>query len=55
MSEADFKMLVAGFERLRQECDTPEKATAQLLKEGLIDEDGRLAAIYRGEDTADWQ
>lgn len=47
MSEADFKMLEAQFERLRLECDTPQKAVAQLQKEGLLDENGQIPAQYR--------
>jgi hypothetical protein len=56
MSEADFEMLMAEFDRLRRECDTPEKATAQLQKEGLLDANGKLPARYggEGEDVA-WQ
>ena len=47
MSEEDLKRLEARFERLRIECDTPEKAIAQLQKEGLLDENGEIAAPYR--------
>jgi hypothetical protein len=56
MSEADFKMLSEAFDRLRRECDTPEKAMAQLQSEGLLDAEGRTAPMYRDpiEDVA-WQ
>lgn len=57
MSESDLKMLKAHFEWLRQECNTREKAIAQLQREGLLDENGHTAAAYReplaGE--AGWQ
>jgi hypothetical protein len=48
MTEADLKMLTDYFDRLRIECNTPEKARAQLQKEGLLDEDGLLPARYGG-------
>lgn len=47
MSEADLKMLIEQLERLRVECDTPQKAIEQLQKEGLLDENGLTAAPYR--------
>jgi hypothetical protein len=47
MNEEDLKMLAEHFERLLIECDTPEKAIAQLQKEGLLDENGEIAAPYR--------
>ena len=47
MSEADYKMLAEQFDRLRRECDTPEKATKQLMDEGLLDSTGRTAELYR--------
>ncbi len=47
MSEADLQMLTAEFERINAFCDTPEKATAQLQSEGLLDQDGQLARLYR--------
>lgn len=47
MSESDLKMLRDHFERLRQQCDTPEKAVAQLKQEGLLDENGQTAPRYR--------
>jgi len=37
MSDTDYKMLAARFERLSQQCDTAEKATEQLKREGLLD------------------
>lgn len=46
MSEADLKMLKDHFEHLRLECDTPEKAAAQLQSEGLLDENGHTAPRY---------
>ncbi len=56
MTQADLKMLKAEFARIRIECNTPEKARAQLQKEGLLDENGELPARYGGPglDTA-WQ
>ncbi len=56
MSEADLNLLKAHFDRLRRECDTREKAIAQLQREGLLDENGKTSALYRdiGENTA-WQ
>ncbi|HZY62171.1 MAG TPA: hypothetical protein VFE38_06550 [Edaphobacter sp.] len=56
MSEADYEMLTEQFDRLRRECDTPEKATEQLKREGLLDSTGRTAELYRDpiEDAA-WQ
>ncbi len=48
MTEADLKMLTAEFERIRIECNTPEKAIAQLQSEGLLDEDGELPPRYGG-------
>ncbi len=57
MSEADLKMLTEYFERLGRECDTREKAIAQLQKEGLLDENGETAALYRvpAEEEHLWQ
>lgn len=56
MSEADLKMLIEAFDRLDRECDTPEKARAQLQKEGLLDANGEVPAMYGGPgaETA-WQ
>lgn len=57
MSEADLKMVLEEFERLDRECNTREKAIAQLKKEGLLDENGETAAMYRvpaGEEHL-WQ
>jgi hypothetical protein len=48
MTYADLKMLTDYFDRLRIECNTPEKATAQLQKEGILDENGDLRARYGG-------
>jgi len=55
MSDADFQMLVREFERQIRECDTPEKARAQLQSEGLLDADGRTAAKYRVPEDANWR
>jgi hypothetical protein len=56
MSEADLKMLMAAFERLDRECDTPEKARRQLQSEGLLDANGKLPAEYGGEGAEiSWQ
>jgi hypothetical protein len=56
MSESDLKMLKAHFERLRRECNTREKAIAQLQSEGLVDENGQTAALYRDSaEEALWQ
>jgi hypothetical protein len=54
MSEADFQIVMAEFERLSHECDTPQKATEQLKSEGLLDENGVTAVMYResSEDAA---
>ncbi len=57
MSEADLKMVLEEFERIRRECNTKEKAIAQLQSEGLLDENGETAAKYRvpaGEEHL-WQ
>ena len=50
MSESDYKMLVEQFERLRRQCDTPEKAREQLQSEGLLDATGRIAELYRASE-----
>ncbi|MBS1813607.1 MAG: hypothetical protein JSS87_01895 [Acidobacteria bacterium] len=55
MSENDLRMLMEQFDRLRVECDTPEKASAQLQKEGLLDEKGQIATPYRESETSVWQ
>ena len=56
MSESDLQELIAEFERQMRECDTPEKATALLQQEKLLDADGRLPASYGGHDKeAHWQ
>jgi hypothetical protein len=47
MSEQDLKLLTAHFEQLRRDCDTPQKAIAQLQSEGLLDECGQTASLYR--------
>jgi hypothetical protein len=47
MSEADFQMVMGEIDRLRRECDTPEKVRAQLQREGLLDENGELPEMYR--------
>lgn len=47
MSEQHFRMLMEQLDRVARECDTPEKAIAQLQSEGLLDENGRTAALYR--------
>ncbi len=52
MSEADFQMILAEAERLMRECNTPEKAKAQLQQEGLLDENGEIAALYRSAQVA---
>jgi hypothetical protein len=56
MSESDLKMMKAYFEKLRQECNTPEKALAQLQKEGLVDQDGNPAPMYNAPASgAPWR
>ncbi len=57
MSEEDLKMMKEYFAKLRRECNTPEKATAQLQSEGILDENGELAPMYRPpvEGEAGWQ
>ena len=47
MSEEDLKMITDYIEKLRVECNTPEKAIAQLQSEGLLDENGELPERYR--------
>jgi hypothetical protein len=47
MSEVEYRMLAEYFERLDLECDTREKAIAQLQSEGLLDENGQIPAKYR--------
>ncbi len=47
MSEHKLKLLAAHFERLRNDCDTREKAEAQLRSEGLLDQSGHTAPLYR--------
>ena len=56
MSEADFQMVMREIERLRLECNTPQKATEQLQREGLLDETGQTAAMYREPiENTNWQ
>jgi hypothetical protein len=47
MTEADYKMVIEEIERLRLECDTPDKAKDQLRSEGLLDATGKTADLYR--------
>ena len=49
MSESDYKMVIEVIERLRLECDTPDKAMDQLKSEGLLDETGKTADSYRAD------
>ena len=50
MSETTFQMLMAELERVEREYDTPEKARALLQEEGLLDENGKTAAIYSAHE-----
>lgn len=47
MGENDLKKLREYFLRIHDEYDTPEKATALLQKEGLIDENGEPSLPFR--------
>jgi hypothetical protein len=47
MDQRELQMLLDEFDRLERECDTPEKARAQLHREGILDANGNLAPIYR--------
>jgi hypothetical protein len=51
MSEQHLKLLLAHFEKLQHDCDTPEKAVAQLRSEGLLDETGATAPLYRDSSS----
>lgn len=49
----DLEQFLAAAERLRREwCDTPERARAFLVHEGIINPDGGLTENYGGERTA---
>ncbi len=56
MSESDFEMLSEAFDRLDRECDTQDKARAQMRDEGFLDAEGQTSPQYREpvEDRA-WQ
>jgi hypothetical protein len=47
MSDEEFEAFKAEADRLERECNTPELATRQLQLEGILDENGELAAPYR--------
>lgn len=47
MEEKDLKKLRDYFQRIQNEYDTPEKATALLQKEGLVDESGEPSLPFR--------
>ena len=46
MTQAVLDDMRAYYEELRQRCDTPEKARAQLQLEGFLDEHGKIAPDY---------
>lgn len=52
MSESDLKKLREYFQKIQREYDTPEKATALLQREGLIDENGEPSLPFRETGTA---
>ncbi len=52
MSEADLQKLRNRFEQIRLECNIPEKATALLQREGILDENGEPAERYREDAEA---
>lgn len=52
MSESDLKKLREYFQKIQNEYNTPEKATALLQKEGLIDENGEPSLPFRESVTA---
>lgn len=52
MSESDLKKLKEYFQKIQREYDTPEKATALLQREGLIDENGEPSLPFREMGTA---
>jgi hypothetical protein len=52
MSPEDLKMMIEYFDKLRIECNTPEKARAQLQLEGILDENGEYTERYRMPDEA---
>lgn len=47
MGENDLKRLKEYFQRIRDEYDTPEKATDLLRREGLLDENGEPSPSFR--------
>ena len=47
MNESAFEMLSEAFDRLDRECDTQDKALAQMQHEGLLDEEGQTSPQYR--------
>ena len=52
MGEKELEKLREYFQRVRREYDTPEKATALLQKEGIIDETGEPATPFRETSTS---
>ena len=55
MSEAMYRRIVARFEEIKRECDTPEKARQYLQSIGMLDENGETAAMYRETREDSWQ
>lgn len=47
MSESEFEMLSGAFDRIDRECDTEDKARAQMRDEGFLDAEGQAAPQYR--------
>ncbi|HEX9201519.1 MAG TPA: hypothetical protein VF865_18320 [Acidobacteriaceae bacterium] len=47
MSQADFEKLMAEFDRIDRECDTPAKSKELFQKAGIVDANGEYAAPFR--------
>ena len=52
MSEVDLEFLKKAFDEFDLECDSEEKAVAQMQEEGLLDGNGQFAARYSEQDEA---
>lgn len=49
MTEGELQILKQYFTRVRERCNTPEKASDYLQKTGMLDDQGRLAPEYVSE------
>ena len=52
MSECGFEMLSEAFDRIDRECDTEDKAQAQMRSEGLLDVEGEAAPSVVNEEAS---